>query len=109
MAEDILAELREKEDEMEALISEAREKAAHMREEALKSARAISEKASAEADEEVRAILSSERASIAQEASRIEEDGSKEADRLREKGLRNTEKVVSEVMRFLIESIRAGK
>ncbi len=43
------------------------------------------------------------------EAAKIEEEGRIEADRLRERGERNFEKVVQELMRFIIEPGGASK
>jgi vacuolar-type H+-ATPase subunit H len=54
MPEDILAELRAKEQQMEALISDARGEAASIREAALQSAREIKARGLSELDEELR-------------------------------------------------------
>lgn len=102
MPEDVLAELRAKEEEMEAILARARQEAAAIREEALRSSREIREAARAMAAEEVRALEASERALMEEEANKVEEQGKAEAAELRSKGERNMEKVVSEVMRFLM-------
>ncbi|OGP21212.1 MAG: hypothetical protein A2054_02870 [Deltaproteobacteria bacterium GWA2_55_10] len=104
MPEDILAELRAREEEMEALVEQARKEAASIRDEAARTSRAIRESAGSRSLEEVRAFEDSERALIEDEARAIEEQGRAEAAELRAKGERNMEKVVTEVMRFLIES-----
>ncbi len=57
MAEDILAELRAKEEEMEAFINDARGKAVSMREAAQKSARELRARSSAELDERLKERL----------------------------------------------------
>lgn len=109
MAEDILAELRAKEEEMEAFINDARGKAVSMREAAQKSARELRARSSAELDERLKALYDEKTAAMKEEARRIEEEGRIEADRLRERGERNFEKVVQELMRFIIEPGGASK
>lgn len=109
MAEDILAELRAKEDEMEAFINDARRQAASIREAAHKSARELRARGSAELDERLKAVSEEKTAAIMEEAGRIEEEGLREAGRLRERGERNFEKVVQELMRFIIEPGGASK
>lgn len=104
MPEDILAELRAREEEMEALLDQSRKEAVSIRDEALRSSREIRDSAKAKSMEEVRALEDSGRALIEDEAERIEERGRAEAAELRAKGERNMEKVVSEVMRFLTGS-----
>lgn len=108
MPEDILAELRAKEEEMEALLEQARKQAASIRDEASRTARGIRESARSGSMEEVRAFEEAERALIEDEAGKIEEKGRQEAQELRAKGERNMEKVVAEVMRFLMEPLSGG-
>lgn len=64
MPEDILAELRVREEEMEALLDRARKEAAAIREEASRTSREIRESARAKAVEEARALEASGRASM---------------------------------------------
>lgn len=103
MPEDILAELRIKEEEMEALINDARKRAAVIRELGLKSARELKESILKETDEEIKAQYSSVIEEISAEARRIEETGEKEALELKEKGLKRKDAVAREVMRFLLD------
>lgn len=109
MAEDILAGLRAKEEEMEALLKGARQEAASVREAALKSARELKDRSRAELEEELRRTYEARIREAALEAERIEEQGRVEAERLRARGERNFEKVVSEVMRFIKEPHGAGR
>ena len=101
MPEDILAELRAREEEMEALINEARKEASRIREEALRSARELKESRRKESEEEARSLEAAGSEAAGKEAMMIVEEGEKEAGELRGKGDRNIEKAVSEVVRFL--------
>lgn len=101
MPEDILSELRAREEEMEELINEARRQAARIREEASRSARELKESKLREAEEEARGIESSGRAAIEREAMGVEEEGRREAEALRLKGEGNRDRAVAEVVRFL--------
>lgn len=101
MPEDILAGLRAKEEEMEALLNNARREAASIREAALQSARSLKEKLRSELEEELKKTYESRMKETLEEAGRIEEEGRIEAERLREKGEKNLGKVVAEVVSFV--------
>jgi vacuolar-type H+-ATPase subunit H len=103
MPEDILAELRVKEQEMEALINGARREAASIREAALKSARELRAKSLAELDSGLKSVFDEKTEEMKAEAARIEDEGRKESESLRARGEGNLGKVVEEVMRFITE------
>lgn len=103
MPEDILAELRVKEEEMEALINDARREAASIREAALKSGRELRARSLAELESRLKSVFDEKTAEMKAEAARIEDEGREEAESLRARGERNFEKVVEEVMRFITE------
>lgn len=101
MPEDILAELRVKEEEMETLLGDARRQAASIREAALKSAREFRSRSLSELDEELKRVSDGKIKEMKQEAGKIEDEGRKDAERLKARGEKNFEKVVEEVMRFI--------
>lgn len=101
MPEDILAELRAKEEEMETLLGDARQQAASIREAALKSARELRSKSLLELEGELKSISDEKMNEMKQEAGKIEDRGRKDAERLKAHGEKNFEKVVEEVMRFI--------
>lgn len=103
MPEDILAGLRAKEEEMEALLAGARREAASIREAALASARSLKEKRRSELDSELEKSYEAGMRETVEEAGRIEEEGRLTAERLKAKGERNFEKTVAEVMRYIRE------
>ena len=103
MAEDILNEIRAREEEMEALINDARGQAASIREAALKSARELRARSLSELEEELKSISDGKLTEMKEEAARIEEQGRREAEKLKVLGEKNFEKVVEEVMRFIRE------
>lgn len=101
MPEDILAELRAREEEMEAFIKDAREQAASIRETAQRSARELRARSLADLENELKSVSDEKTNEMKKEAGRIEEEGRKEAEKLKERGEKNFEKVVDEVMRFI--------
>ncbi|OGP13314.1 MAG: hypothetical protein A2052_03475 [Deltaproteobacteria bacterium GWA2_54_12] len=103
MSEDILSELRAKEEEMEALLNDARRQAASIREAALKSARELRSRSLSELEGELKSISDEKTNEMKQEAGKIEEQGRNEAEKLKARGEKNFEKVVEEVMRFIRE------
>jgi vacuolar-type H+-ATPase subunit H len=103
MPEDILSELRAKEEELEALINGARREAASIREAAQKSARELRAQSLAELETRLKRDFDEKTAEMKAEAAKIEDDGRRESESLRARGERNFEKVVEEVMRFITE------
>jgi len=101
MAGDILAELRAKEDELEARVNVARREAASIREAALKSAREKKAAAFSELDSELKSFVEARTKEMNEEAAVIEEKGREEASRLRAVGERNFEKAVDEIVRLI--------
>ncbi|MCC6501572.1 MAG: hypothetical protein IT362_00365 [Deltaproteobacteria bacterium] len=108
MPEDILAELRAKEVELEARINEARREASSIREAALKSARDIKAAGASELEGELKAFIDERTREMNDEAASIEEKGRQEALRLKEIGERNFERAVEEVVKF-IKQPRGGQ
>lgn len=98
-----MAELRAKEQQMEARISDARSEAASIREAALKSAREIKARGLADIDEELKRVAEEKINLMKDEAARIEDEGRNDAAALKALGEKNFEKVVEEVMRFVRE------
>lgn len=109
MAGDILAELRAKEDELEARVNEARREAASIREAALKSAREKKAAAFSELETEITSFVEARTKEMNEEAAAIEEKGRGEAARLRGVGERNFEKAVDEIVRLIRAQGGAGK
>ena len=101
MPDDILAELRAKEEELEARINEARREAASIREAALKSARELRAGSISGLEGELKAFADSRTREMNEEAASIEEKGREEALRLKALGERNFERAVEEVMKFI--------
>lgn len=101
MPEDILAELRAKEEEMEALLGDARRQAASIRDAATKSARELRSRSLSELEQELKSISDGKTRDMKQEAAKIEDEGRRDAERLKARGEKNFEKVVEEVMRFI--------
>lgn len=101
MPDDILAELRAKEEELEARINEARREAASIREAALKSARESRALSISGLEGELKAFADSRIREMNEEAARVEEKGREEASRLKALGESNFEKAVEEVMKFI--------
>lgn len=108
MPEDILAELRAKEVELEARINEARGQAASIREAALRGARDIKAAGALELDSGLKAFIDARTGEMNDEAASIEEKGRQEALRLKEIGERNFERAVEEVVKF-IKQPRGGQ
>jgi vacuolar-type H+-ATPase subunit H len=109
MPEDILAELRAKEDEMEALLGDARRQAASIREAAQKSARELKSRSRSALEAELKSISDEKTREMKEEAGKIEEQGRMDAEKLKARGEKNFEKVVKEVMRFIKEPHGAAR
>lgn len=109
MAGDILAELRAKEDELEARVNEARREAASIRETALKSAREMKAAAVLELESELKSFVEARTKEMNEEAAVIEEKGREEAARLRAVGERNFEKAVDGIVKLVRAQSGAGK
>lgn len=108
MPEDVLAQLRAKEDELEARVSEARSQAASIRESALKSAREMKAAAVEELESEIKSFIEARTKEMNEEAAVIEENGRQEALRLKAVGERNFEKAVDGIVEFIKER-RGGR
>jgi len=105
MAEDILEQLKSKEDEMEALINEARKKAASIREEALKKAKEIKSAKIKETEAELAGFAGKKREAAELEAASIEKDAVKRAEELKKKGVARKDEAVKAVVRFINEGL----
>lgn len=105
MSEDILEKLKSKEDEMEALINEARRKTASIREEALKKAKEIKSAKMKEMEAELAGFAGGKREAYAEEAAAIEKDAAKRAGELKEKGVSRKDEAVKAVVRFINEGL----
>jgi len=105
MAEDILEQLKSKEDEMEAFINDARRKAAAIVEAALKKAKDIRNAKMKESEVELAGFIDSQRESARLEAQRIETDALAQAQALRQKGEAQKGKAVETVLRLINEGL----
>ncbi len=105
MAEDILEQLKSKEDEMEALINEARRKASSIKEDALRKAKEIKSARMKETEEEFSGIIARKTEAAALEAASIEADAGARAGKLRGLVAEQKDKAVKEVVRFINEGL----
>lgn len=105
MNEDIIDRLKVKEEEMEALINEAKKKASGIMEDAVRKARELKNIRIREIDEELRKISAIEEESIRNEAAKIEEEGRMATEDLRRRGEERKDRAVKEVIRFIIGEI----
>ncbi|MDP2689929.1 MAG: hypothetical protein Q8P48_07430 [Deltaproteobacteria bacterium] len=101
MPEDILSDLKAKEEELEVLLEGARTKALAIREEALRKARELKEAKAVELESELAAISEEREAAIREEAGRIEREGEAAAAKLKATGEKNMDRAVEEVIRFI--------
>ncbi|MFQ5735312.1 MAG: hypothetical protein ACE5GY_00435 [Thermodesulfobacteriota bacterium] len=102
MPEDLLSDLKEKEDELETLLEGARLKAAAIKEEALEKARKLKEAKATELDEELAAMAVERDAAIKEEVERIEREGASALAELRSVCEKNIDRAVEEVLNFVI-------
>ncbi|MBI1912546.1 MAG: hypothetical protein HYS21_11170 [Deltaproteobacteria bacterium] len=109
MPEDILEKLRAKEEEMEALINDARKKAAIIREGAAKTAKELKADRIREIEEELKRISSIAEVEMQKEVARIEEQAQKDVEDIRKKGAERKDKAVKEVIKAVLESMGAHK
>ena len=105
MAEDILEQLKSKEDEMEALINEARKQAASMKENALKKAKEIRSAKIKETEQELAGIFARRKEAASREAAAIEADAVARAAGLRQTVAAQRDRAVKEVVRFINEGL----
>ena len=105
MAEDILEQLKSKEDEMEALINEARRKASSIKEDALRKAKEIKSARMKETEEEFSGIIARKREAAALEAASIEADAEARAGELKRISVARSDDAVKEVVRFINEGL----
>lgn len=105
MPEDILDRLKEKEDEMESLINEARGRASLIREEAARRAKEIKNARLNEIDSEVKEASIREEEHIRKEVFNIEEEARSSIGELRRRGAERKGKAVKEVIRYILEGI----
>jgi len=102
---DVLDRLKSKEDEMEALIAEARRSAAAIREEAAARAKRIVEDAAAALEPELEKMTEKAREEVAREVRSMEDQARREAEELRKRGAARKDEAVEAVVRFVMEGI----
>ncbi len=108
MQENIIERLRRKEEEMEALVAGARDRAASIREDAAGKADEIRKGAAAALDAEMERLGVLSGPGIEKEVSEIEEAAALEAGRIRDAGRRRRQAAVEEAMRAVTEGIGRG-
>lgn len=101
MPEDILEELKAKEEEMEALINDAKRRASVIKEGAVKAARELKSASLRDMEKDIKELASRDEAAITEEVKRIEEESKKSAEGLKIKGLSMRDKAVEEVIRII--------
>lgn len=105
-ADDVLSRLKAKEEEMEALLDEAKRKAASIKEEAVKRAGEIREEAARRTEAELAGAASDEKAAMDKEVEEIWREGHAAARALREKGEARKDRAVEAVTGLILEGIR---
>lgn len=105
MAEDIIDRLKTKEEEIEAYINDTKKRAALIKEEALKRARELKNLRLKEIEREIISISDGEEEKIKAEIERIEKEGAEKADALKKSGLKNRDRAVKELIRYIVEGV----
>lgn len=105
MAEDIINRLKGKEDEFEAMIADARKRAAAIKDDALKKAKEFKAARFGEIQDAVKAESSAIEDEIAREAGRIEEEAAAKAACIRDIGGEKMDSAVREVLKRVAEGI----
>ncbi|MFQ5465633.1 MAG: hypothetical protein ACE5EI_06870 [Thermodesulfobacteriota bacterium] len=101
----VLDRLKSKEDEMEALIAEARRSAAAIREEAAARAKRIIEDAAVALEPELEEMTEKARSEVAREVRSMEDRSRREAEELRKRGAAKKAEAVEAVVRFVMEGV----
>lgn len=101
--ENIIDKLKVKEDEMEAMLQEARDKARSIREDALRKAKEINGAMLEAFETEMRSAASLEQAKTDEEAARIVDEARNSAKLLAERAGGRMDAAVQEVMRIVTE------
>ena len=103
--DDVLDRLKAKEDEMEARIQEARSRASAIKEGALTKVREIKTASQSELDSEIERIVAARTAEIEAEVAGIDAQAGRDAEELKNRGLRRRDKAISEAVRFVMEGV----
>ncbi len=109
MPEDLLSDLKEKEDELEALVEGARIKAVSIKDSALNAARALKESKTADLEAELASMAAGQEDVIRAEVEKIEREGEAEVERMRAAYEQNIDRAVEEVIRYITGANGADK
>ncbi|GMR05411.1 MAG: hypothetical protein BMS9Abin24_229 [Thermodesulfobacteriota bacterium] len=101
MPEDILSDLRAKEDELDALVEAARLKAASIREEALRKAGELKDRYASRIEAELEEIRVARDKVTQEEVARIEREADAAVQELRALCVKKMDRAVKEVIRFI--------
>jgi len=108
MQDNVIDRLRVKEEEMEALVAGARNRAAFIREDAVRKAGEAREAGLAALEGDIRRLGVELEANIKKEIAGIEKDAGQEAAALKEKGGQRMEAALRQAAKFIIEGIDEG-
>jgi hypothetical protein len=105
MPENIIDRLKAKEDEMEALIKEARKKAAAIKERAVKKSISVKGAGAAELDEKIDEMRAAAKEEVARETERLENEAAEAAESIRVAAAEMEEEAMALVVRLIAEGI----
>lgn len=108
MQDNVIDRLRVKEEEMDALVAGARNRAAFIREDALRKAGEARVSGLAALEDEIRRLGAEFEVNIKKEIAEIEKDAGREAAALREKGGQKMEAAIRRAAEFITEGIDGG-